>query len=328
MPIPTPAVQQAARSGPIYVVLNGRSGNGDTDARCAEIKSVLEAAGRPHEFLVVEPAQLASEAARAVQLARARAGVVVAAGGDGTINTVALAVLGSGVPFGVLPQGTFNLFGRTHGIPEEHAAAVQVLIDGVLTPVQVGRINERIFLVNASLGLYTRVLQVREEDQARFGRSRLVSMASALMTMLRPQQHLDLAIEAAGEHQTVRTLALFAGNNDLQLERVGIEAEHRAALQRGELVATILRPIGRWGMLGLMLRGALGVLGDTEQVQSFGFRTLVVTPRRRRRINVAIDGEVCLMRAPLRFTVATEPLWLLAPGTNPYDAESIDGPGA
>ena len=319
-------LQQRARTGPFLVVLNGRSGHSDTDATCARIKAVFDAAGRVHEFLIVEPRQLQAAATKAVQLALKRGGIVVAAGGDGTINTVAATVLGSGVPFGILPQGTFNYFGRAHLIPQDAAAAAQVLIDGELTSVQVGRINERIFLVNASLGLYPKLLQVREMDKARFGRWRLVAMASALSTLLRPQRHLDLIIEAEGQQRLIRTLALIAGNNPLQLERIGIEAEHRAALDRGELVGTTLLPISRLGMLGLMLRGALGRLGEAEQVQSFGFRALTVTPRSRRRIKVGIDGEVCRMRPPLKFSVATERLWLLTPRQEPAQETPVAGP--
>lgn len=318
-------LQQRARTGPILVVLNGRSGHSDTDATCARIKAVLDSAGRTHEFLIVEPAKLKATATRAVQTALQQGGMVVAAGGDGTINTVAAAVLGSGVPFGVLPQGTFNYFGRANRIPEDPDAAAQVLVDGELTAVQVGRINDRIFLVNASLGLYATVLQVREVDKARFGRWRLVAIASALSTLLRPHPQLELTIESEGKHTSIRSLALFAGNNPLQLERIGIEAEHRAALDRGELVGTTLRPISRVGMLGLLLRGALGRLGEAEQVQSFSFRTLVVTPRSRRLSKVGIDGEVCRMRAPLKFSVASEPLWMLAPAQQPAEPVPVNG---
>lgn len=318
--------QQCARNGPILVVMNDRSGHGDSEALCSSVMAVLGPAGREHQFLRVEPAQLPATAARAVALAQARGGVVVAAGGDGTINTVAQAVLGSGVPFGVLPQGTFNLFGRSNGIPEDAAAAARILLDGELTPVQVGRVNDRIFLVNASLGLYPQVLEDRETDKARYGRWRLVAIVSALSTLLRTQRQLQLTIESEGASRSLRTLALFAGNNRLQLERIGIEAEHRAALDRGELVGTMLRPISVPGMLGLILRGALGRLGEADAVQSFGFRTLSVTPRRKRRIKVGVDGEVGWMRAPVQFSVAEERLWLLTPKRDVADAATAAAP--
>ncbi|MGQ0802211.1 MAG: diacylglycerol/lipid kinase family protein [Pseudomarimonas sp.] len=304
---------QRAATGTFFVVMNGRSGHGDTDANCQRIKAVLDAADRKHEFLLVEPTMLKTTAARAVQMAYARGGIVVAAGGDGTINTVAHAVLGSGVPFAVLPQGTFNYFGRANGIPEDPTAAAQVLVDGRLTSVRVGRLNDRIFLVNASLGLYPKLLETREADKARFGRSRLVAIASALSTLLRSHRKLDLTMYAEHTHVRVRTLALIVGNNRLQLQRIGIEPEHLAAFDRGELIATVLRPTTAMGMLGVILRGALGRVGAAEEVQSFGFLKLSVSPRWRRFIKVGIDGEVIRMRAPLLFSVATEPLWLLTP---------------
>ena len=63
-------LQQRARTGPFLVVLNGRSGHSDTDAMCARIKAVFDAAGRVHEFLIVEPRQLQAAATKAVQLAQ------------------------------------------------------------------------------------------------------------------------------------------------------------------------------------------------------------------------------------------------------------------
>jgi diacylglycerol kinase family enzyme len=56
----------------------------------------------------------------------------------------------------VLPQGTFNYFSRTHGIPLDTTDATRALLAGMIRPVQVGLLNDRVFLVNASLGLYPR----------------------------------------------------------------------------------------------------------------------------------------------------------------------------
>src|SRR4051794_5182717 len=100
------------------IVLNAGSGDDETGATCDAITGVLSAAGRSHEiFRVDDPARLPKIAAQAVLKAKQSHGIVVAAGGDGTLNAVAQATLGSGCEFGVIPQGTFNYFGRTHGIP-------------------------------------------------------------------------------------------------------------------------------------------------------------------------------------------------------------------
>ncbi|MGC4115265.1 MAG: diacylglycerol kinase family protein [Myxococcales bacterium] len=147
----------AAARGPFFIVLNAGSGSDDAQAVRETIEHAFLDAGRQHTLLLVDqPGKLAEQARRAVYQARATNGVVVAAGGDGTINTVAQAALEHGLPFGVIPQGTFNYFSRTHGIPSDVEEAVQVLLQAPPQPVQVGLVNDHVFLVNASLGLYPR----------------------------------------------------------------------------------------------------------------------------------------------------------------------------
>src|SRR4051794_6151198 len=134
------------------IVLNAGSGDDDTAATCDAITGVLSAAGRPHEiFRVDDPARLPEIAEQAVSMAKQSHGIVVAAGGDGTLNAVAQATLGSGCEFGVIPQGTFNYFGRTHGISADPTKATRALLTARVLPVQVGLVNDRVFLVNASL---------------------------------------------------------------------------------------------------------------------------------------------------------------------------------
>jgi len=298
---------------PLFVVLNAGSGRGDANEARETIESGCHAAGRPlRVFAAGHPSQLAALAREAVDAARAAGGVVVVAGGDGTINAVAQLAHRAGCAFGVLPQGTFNYFSRAHGIPPDTGEALQVLLQGEVQPVQVGQVNERLFLVNASLGLYARLLEDREAFKAKFGRSWLVAMGSALVTLLRGYRMLALRIAFRGEMRELRTATLFVGNNALQFRQAGMpEAQ---ALEQGELGAVALRPLGRLSLLGLALRGALGRLGEADDVISFSFKTLQVAPARgtaARRVRVATDGEVGWLRMPLDFRVADEPLWLV-----------------
>jgi diacylglycerol kinase family enzyme len=300
---------------PLFIVLNAGSGRGDVDERRATIQAVLEQARRRHEFLVVQDsARIPSVARHAVELARTQQGIVVAAGGDGTINAVAQAVLTSGRPLGVLPQGTFNYFGRTYGIPTDTAAATRVLLNSMVRPVQVGLINNRVFLVNASVGMYPQLLEDREAYNKKFGRSRLIALWSGIMTLLRRHRQLVLQLEHEGKARTMRTPTLVVGNNMLQLEQIGIR--EAPAVRQGELVAIAVRPVSKLDMLGLLMRGALGQLGDAENIVSFAFKRLTVRLRRsygRRRVKVARDGEVSWLGLPLVFEVAPNPLPLLVP---------------
>jgi diacylglycerol kinase family enzyme len=316
--MPEPKTPETASDSPLFIVLNAASGSEDA----AEARRVIEegcaAAGRRLRIFVVdEPGRLQALAREAVERARAAGGVVVAAGGDGTINAVAQATLGSGCAFGVLPQGTFNYFSRTHGIPRDTAQALQILLTERPQPVQVGLVNDRVFLVNASMGLYADLLEERETYKSRFGRSRWIAFGAGLLTVLRGHRHWNLRMAWRGKERDIRTPTLFVGNNPLQLHQVGIpEAD---APEQGQLAAIVLKPVGPLSMPGLLARGALGRLGDADEVLTFPFESLTVKASRAlgplgpRRVKVATDGEIGWVDMPLLFRVAPERLWLVRP---------------
>lgn len=301
-------------AAPFYIVVNAGSGHSDTETTCRAIAQVLNAAGRAHEILRVEDAERLGEVARqAVAKAQQNNGIVVAAGGDGTLNAVAQATLDSGCRFGVIPQGTFNYFGRTHGISSDTAEAARALLTARVNPVQVGLVNDRVFLVNASLGLYPQSLEDREEQKQRHGRSRLVAAWAALVTIFHGYRPMLIKLEREGRTHELRTLTLFVGNNRLQLEQVGLdEAE---VVEEGKLVAIVLRPVPTLTLLWLVAQGAMGKLGRARGVQHFALSSLTVTPssRRVRRLKIATDGEIAWMNTPIEFRVAPEPLLLLTP---------------
>ena len=313
----------------LLFVINAGAGALDLDAKRAVIEAALAAHGRKGELLSCEPDDLARVATAAAATAVARGTAVVAVGGDGSLSTVAQAAHAAGCPMGVIPYGTFNYFARTHGIPTEPAAAAHHLMDARPTPVQVGAINDRVFLVNASLGVYPELLQDREAWKARFGRSRWVAFIAGCATLLRAQRRLRLHIETASAVRDVQTLTLFVGNNRLQLQQFGAEPEDTLAGTpgHGSMAALMLRPIGTLSMIGLMLHGAMGRLGEAAGVESFEFQHLVVRPTLapgRTRVSVAYDGEVSRMRPPIVFRVLDRPLYLLRP-TGAADAAHAAG---
>ncbi|SFU62114.1 diacylglycerol/lipid kinase family protein [Pseudoduganella namucuonensis] len=307
-------------TAPFYIVMNAGSGHEETDLRTSTITDVLNGAGRAFHLRIVEHGnELADIAAWAVREARANNGVVVAAGGDGTINTVAHQAVGSGCPFAVLPQGTYNYFARTHGIPEDLGDAVRALLDARTEAVQIGMVNNRVFLVNASIGLYPTILEEREIDKKQYGRSRLVALLSALKTILGSVRQMRIVIEQDGVQRKLRTPTLFVGNNRLQMEQVGITPMSEA-LEDGELAALAPKTAGSLALLGLFLRGALGRLGEAEDVVVFSFKRMTVKKRKlpgRPRIKVATDGEVNVMTTPLEFKVVEGKLLLLKPAPVP-----------
>jgi diacylglycerol kinase family enzyme len=308
----------AARSfaGPVCIVINGSAGSAQGDARRNELEAALVAKGLPFEFFsAASGGDMPACAAHAVRRAQEEHGLVAAVGGDGTINTVAQALQGAEAPLGVLPAGTFNYFARAHALPEDIADAVALWHDGLPQPVQAGWVNEQLFVVNASIGLYPKMLRAREEDNARLGRWRVVAAWAALRTVLRDNRSLHLDLDSDGQTERVRTPTLFVGNNALQLEQFGLP--HAQALDNGSALAAVrVRPLGSWRLIGLALRGLMGSLGPAPEVSATLVRELRVAPRGRRArrpLAVAFDGELRTMQPPLHFRVAPAALRLIKP---------------
>jgi len=302
---------------PLYVVLNSASGRDDGDVAERTIAGVLREAGRRFEIARNDDGARLDDCIRVtVERARVDEGIVVAAGGDGTVNAVARATLGSGCPYGVIPQGTFNYFARSHGIPTDAAEATRALLDAELVRVPVGSVNGRIFLVNASLGLYPELLDVREEQEERHGRSRPVALWATVLAILRGHRPMRIRMESDDGIVERSTLTLFVGLNRLQLEQMGWDGSE---VEEGRLAAIVVKPVSTPRLLWLMLRGAAGRLPKASGVVSFAFSSLTVTPasRRVRQVKVATDGETSLMSPPLEFRVAPESLLLLKPTAVP-----------
>lgn len=320
-----PARRIVAADAQLHFVVNAGSGSRDDDATLAAIESGLAGSARRATLhRVSRPSDLPAVARQAARAAGDH-GVTVAVGGDGTLNTVATAVMAERGVLGLVPRGTFNYFARSNGLPTDALEAVQRLATArEARPVQAGRINERLFLVNASLGLYPTLLEDREAFKQQYGRSRWVALLAGLSTLFREHAMLTLRLlQPDGTSRVVRTSTLFVGNNRLQMEQIGLPDAGQVGA--GRLSAIMLRPLSRLGMVGVMLRGAVGQLGDADNVVSFTVDDLTVEPRRpyaRRTVKIATDGEVTRMQAPLRFAIDREPLWLLGTGGDEVPAAS------
>lgn len=86
---------------------------------------------------------------------------IIAGGGDGTINAVASTLVGTDRTLGVLPLGTLNHFAKDLSIPLDLEEAARVCVAGHTARVDVGEVNNRIFLNNSSLGLYPSIVRHR-----------------------------------------------------------------------------------------------------------------------------------------------------------------------
>ena len=133
--------------GPIHLVVPRRPG-ADLDLLRAKLEGVP--ALQTHDVVWHVPdrrADIVQLAERAAQAAQDDGGLLVAAGGDGTINAVASAALRAGVPLGVVPMGTFNYFSREHGLALDPETATSeqahwcAMVPGIISSLRAALLN-------------------------------------------------------------------------------------------------------------------------------------------------------------------------------------------
>jgi len=323
--------------GRIHLVVPKRPG-ADFDLVRAKLEGAF--AAHAHDVVWHVPDQrgdIVELAYQAVRDAQADGGLVVAAGGDGTINAVAAAALREVVPMGVIPMGTFNYFSREHGLALDPEIAVQDMLHAMersdMRPVQVGFVNERMFVVNAAVGLYPRLLAEREMASKRFGRSRMVAILSAVWSMFRPAGGRRWRVimrthEGAQAHQEEHLVTtLFVGNNPLQLGRMGL-TQAQSVADGGQLGVVLLQPQDRWSVARTVWNAATGQLARDSAVVSMACAEMTVAPAswRPAQVKVAFDGEREWMAPPLRFRVHDKPLWLVTRTTLDRDSSAAPQP--
>ncbi|MXP63114.1 diacylglycerol kinase family lipid kinase [Roseomonas sp. M0104] len=221
---------------------------------------------------------------------------VVVGGGDGTIGTAAGLVAGTERPFGVLPLGTRNHFAKDLGLPLEVKEAVAVIAGGHLRSIDVARINDRIFVNNATVGLYADIVRGREYEQERH---RLPKNPATVLATLRALWRFTrhrLAVRAEGWGERLRTPLVFIGNNlySTSLPNPG----RRCALDKGELCLCIARHHSRLGILRMFVRALRGRLREDRDFEMRSV-TAVEIRSHRRSLSVTLDGEVLKMQSPL-----------------------------
>jgi diacylglycerol kinase family enzyme len=290
------------------LILNSGSGSSDKGKIAQELKSIAAAAESTCEVVMARGAREILHAAR--RAARSDYDVVIAAGGDGTINAVANALAGSGKRMGVLPLGTFNYFARQLGVPPDLETAFRTCFEGVTRPLTVGEVNGRIFLNNASIGLYPIILCVREKAYRDWGRSRLVAYWSLLKTLLRARLNMRLTLTVDGQRREVHTPLVFVGRNATQLEE--FQAPGVRCVSEDGFVIYTLRPAGKIGLLRIAWRAFARKLQPQYDFDVFCATELRIEGRRILR-TVAFDGERAKMLAPLDFRIRQNVLSVLVP---------------
>lgn len=186
---------------------------------------------------------------------------LVVGGGDGTLNCVAQAVIGSGLPMGIIPLGTANDFARSLGLPVNPEQAAEVICQGRLARVYPAEINERLCFNAANIGLGERVRRHNSNVLKKVWG--FMSYSVAVYSAYRSQAPFEAVIQ--GENEQRRLSCLQIGIGAGRFYGGGAQVAHDADPRLQTMVLYALKPKGFWSLFrsGPALRR-----GELERVEA------------------------------------------------------------
>jgi YegS/Rv2252/BmrU family lipid kinase len=293
----------------VPVLLNRGGGALSRDPALAErAETALRVAGLDIEVELLSGGDCS---VRCRTIAERRDPLLIVGGGDGTISAAASVLVGTETKLGVLPLGTLNHFARDLGIPTDLDEAAKLIAAGKEIRVDVGEMNERIFINNSAIGLYPLMVVDRDQQRKRLGRSKALALLVASLRTLARFNHQRLTLTVNEEHTgRVDTPLLFVGNNDYRID-IGAPGQ-RESLDDGQLFVLVMRKKTRRGLIGASVRALLGRSRGDDMVKLDGVERLRVSSHRS-LLAVSLDGEVVRVEPPLEYKILKKALRVIAP---------------
>jgi YegS/Rv2252/BmrU family lipid kinase len=243
---------------------------------------------------------------------REKTDTVVAGGGDGTVNLVASSLLGSDTPLGILPLGTLNHFAKDNKIPLDIKEAVSVIVKKNIKKIDVGSVNGKIFINNSSIGIYPKVVEHRDSQIKRFGGNKWTSMVMAYVNVVKRFSFFKVDINSNGQTIKVKTPFIFIGNNEYQMDLLKLGT--REKLDEGLLDLYFPNTTTWFSMIRF---GAATLFKKLKQVRDFNIikaKEVTISVRKKRKlIEVALDGEVFHLKSPLFYKIHPKALKIIVP---------------
>ncbi|MGB8500689.1 MAG: lipid kinase [Pantoea agglomerans] len=279
------------------LLINQRSRKGRAEASRAQ--SLLAQAG----FILLQPAGDDTRSYSELIAAYAhRVDAVIVGGGDGTLNAAAPGLMQTG-----LPLGTANDFARTLGIPASLESAIKIIADGQLRAVDLGEVNQHLFLNVSSIGFSVELARnLTAESKKRWG---VGGYALAALRVLRQSRPFSATLVHQGHRTPIKTVQVSVGNG--RFYGGGMTVEQRAAPDDGLLDVYSLELQHSWQLIALLPFLRRGTHGRWRNVRAFSATELTIETRRPHYINA--DGEI-IGQTPAHFRLIASALRVYAPG--------------
>lgn len=280
----------------------------DLDRLTSDAKAAFAAHGHALEVRVVGGRDLLPALRAAVQ---SGADLLLAGGGDGTISAAAELCFRSGMPLAVLPAGTMNLFARSLGIPLDLGEALDALAAGEIGAVDIATANGQVFVHQYSVGIYARLVRLREQMSYRSRLGKIWATTKAMIGALTRPPRFWVEIATADGTERRRVSAIIVSNNPVGDGHI----PYADRLDSGHLGIYVAQPLNSFALLVLMLRVMAGRWRGAPEVSDSEYREVILAfPRRKRSAQAVIDGELMALADRVDIKVQPGALKVMLPG--------------
>ena len=298
----------------IHVIVNPVSGQ--TPVPVDMIKEKLEASESACEIRKTEPDVSPRKHAQAA--VEEGADLVIAVGGDGTVLKVAEGLIGTGVPLGIIPEGTANVFATELGIPEDSGEALDLLLDGSveLRSVDTGTVGGESFLLRVGIGLEAAMTVMTEPElKSRFGIWAYLWTAFKLGRKMK-RTHYELELD--GERKVVKGVTCVICNSG-NLGLPGVQIIPEIDLSDGYLNVVVIKRATLRTVGSIIYHALLGIVSDKKVNGERRCYSLFSSPAKEISVTpfpvqiAARDGEEIRSVFPLTAGVEHKSLLVVVP---------------
>jgi YegS/Rv2252/BmrU family lipid kinase len=290
-------------SRPALVIWNSTAGGGkpeDAGDRRAALLAALRTNGL--EADVFESASEADTVRRVDEAVAEGVSTIIAAGGDGTVRSVAFRLIGSEVALGILPLGTAMNVARGLGIPLDLEGAASVIAAGRVRGIDVGEARDTPFLEIASVGLAADVLAGATE----VGEGRLKGALDVLRAAWR-YRRTRVTLDLDGREVHTRALSLGVANGRFTGRGMALAPEAR--LDDGKFDVLVFRGYGGLRLLVHLVQVLLGGNRDPRVTRHRAARVRITS---HRPLPVRLDSQD-LGSTPIELVTRSHALKVVAP---------------
>jgi diacylglycerol kinase family enzyme len=244
------------------------------------------------------------------QAASGPSDLIVAGGGDGTLNAAASLAVKHDKTLGILPMGTMNVLARNLDVPLDLSQAARVIATGTVRKIDAAEVNGHYYFCNSYFGLPALFSEERENQRGEGFFNRLFGYLFEFPKLALAARRMAVAVHDGERERLVRSLAYAVSNNPYdQSEEMAL---HRGSLTKGKLGFYATKHYSALALPLFIAKFAIG-RGSTDPSLVHMEADALEVRSSRKTIAVTNDGELMKLATPLRYRIHPAALRVVLP---------------